>query len=594
MDDPVTDVPTTNAPRIHRLSIERFRGIENLTWHPENGVNIILGGGDTGKTTILEAIALLLHPATSPVLTDADYWQRGVRGGFSIEGVFSLPASCGVSEQPKHFWPWQWDGKNLSVPSPDGGSLFHSTYLPVYVLRVRGTDDFDLLFELVQPNGEADGLGIGLRRRIGLVRLSGDDRNDRDLRLVQGSALERLIDDKTLRAKLGSKFAEENVDAELALDAQKKLQELNKAFQARQLPNGLGLGLTGSQGISLNALIGLTAEKDGVHLPLSSWGAGTRRLSALEIASAHQGENPITLVDEIERGLEPYRQRDLMLRIQEGQSQVFVTTHSPAALRAGSKATVWYLDAKGRIGKLPSKGIVHQHRERDPESLLSRLVIFTEGKTEFGFVHALLKKAIGPNLLQHGIWISDAEGHDKILELLDTFGKNHLACGGFADEERVNSGRWACLKNALGNLLFRWKSSCTESEIIALVPENGLKQLIDDPTGEKSGDRRRTLAYRLGISEKDFDSLKAKSPDIRKLVIEAATGFAPNDQGLDESTKKTYRKHCQCWFKSHEGGEELLEKVFALGVWPQLKNQLLPFVNAVRTTLSLPEIQDLS
>jgi putative ATP-dependent endonuclease of OLD family len=169
-----------------------------------------------------------------------------------------------------------------------------------------------------------------------------------------------------------------------------------------------------------------------------------------------------------------------------------------------------------------------------------------------------------------------------------------LACGGFADEERVNSGRWACLKNALGNLLFRWKSSCTESEIIALVPENGLEQLIDDPTGEKSGDRRRTLAYRLGISEKDFDSLKAKSPDIRRLVIEAATGFAPNDQGLDESTKKTYRKHCQCWFKSHEGGEELLEKVFALGVWPQLKNQLLPFVNAVRTTLSLPEIQDLS
>ena len=437
MDDPVTDVPTTNAPRIHRLSIERFRGIENLTWHPENGVNIILGGGDTGKTTILEAIALLLHPATSPVLTDADYWQRGVRGGFSIEGVFSLPASCGVSEQPKHFWPWQWDGKNLSVPSPDGGSLFHSTYLPVYVLRVRGTDDFDLLFELVRPNGEADGFGIGLRRRIGLVRLSGDDRNDRDLRLVQGFALERLIDDKTLRAKLGSKFAEENVDAELALDAQKKLQELNKAFQARQLPNGLGLGLTGSQGISLNALIGLTAEKDGVHLPLSSWGAGTRRLSALEIASAHQGENPITLVDEIERGLEPYRQRDLMLRIQEGQSQVFVTTHSPAALRAGSKATVWYLDAKGRIGKLPSKGIVHQHRERDPESLLSRLVIFTEGKTEFGFIHTLLKKAIGPNLLQHGIWISDAEGHDKILELLDTFGKNHLACGGFADEEHV-------------------------------------------------------------------------------------------------------------------------------------------------------------
>jgi putative ATP-dependent endonuclease of OLD family len=43
-----------NAPIIYRLSIERFRCIKTFTWHPAKGVNVILGGGDVGKTTILD------------------------------------------------------------------------------------------------------------------------------------------------------------------------------------------------------------------------------------------------------------------------------------------------------------------------------------------------------------------------------------------------------------------------------------------------------------------------------------------------------------------------------------------------------------
>ena len=67
----------------------------------------------------------------------------------------------------------------------------------------------------------------------------------------------------------------------------------------------------------MNALVGLTATKDEVKLPLASWGAGTRRLAALEIAAADQTDNPITLVDEVERGLEPYRQRVLITELQK-------------------------------------------------------------------------------------------------------------------------------------------------------------------------------------------------------------------------------------------------------------------------------------
>lgn len=40
---------------------------------------------------------------------------------------------------------------------------------------------------------------VAVRWKIGLVRLSADERNDRDLRLVYGSALDRLLADGALR-----------------------------------------------------------------------------------------------------------------------------------------------------------------------------------------------------------------------------------------------------------------------------------------------------------------------------------------------------------------------------------------------------------
>jgi putative ATP-dependent endonuclease of OLD family len=69
---------------------------------------------------------------------------------------------------------------------------------------------------------------------------------------------------------------------------------------------GLALGLTGGPGPSIASMVGLTAKQKEVSLPLSSWGAGTRRLAALAIAAQTQGAAPITVVDEVERGLEPY------------------------------------------------------------------------------------------------------------------------------------------------------------------------------------------------------------------------------------------------------------------------------------------------
>ena len=576
------------AAAIYALTIERFRGITSLKWKPSRGVNVILGGGDVGKTTILEAIALLFSPVNPTTLSDPDYHDRDIEAGFSIEAVVSLPVSAGMSSQMKPSWPWEWSGEEAAVPA-----LEHDGKLagePVYRVRVRGTEDLELAYEIVQPDGSADSFPVALRRAIGLVRLSGDDRNDRDLRLVQGSALDRLLSDKGLRSRMASELAKNDVKNELTTEAQTALKNLDTAFQRESLPTGLDLAITGGQGASIASMIGLTADRSGIQLPLACWGAGTRRLSALAIAEQNQGDAPITLVDEVERGLEPYRQRMLIQKLQTGASQVFLTTHSPAAISSAATSLIWYVDHTGQIGPLDATKIA-KHRKTDPEAFLSRLAIVAEGATELGFTTAILERAFGSVPEQHGVHVSDGGGHEATLGILEALAAGGLLFGGFADDEGKHPTRWAKLHTKLGKLLFRWPSLCIEENIIAAVPDDKLEAFITDPVGEKSGIRFRTLADRLGIVDKDFAALKANAgADFKALIVDAALGTVPIGK---ESEKNEYKAHAGRWFKSVDGGRELAGKLFSLALWPALKPQLLPFCNAVRAAIGLTEIADL-
>ena len=189
--------------RIFKLTIQRFRGIRSLTWLPAKGMNVILGGGDVGKTTVLEAIALLLSPSNTAVISEADYWARDSAQEFVIEAVMTLPDATGIGSQNTFAWPWAWNGQDAIAPSADGEGDLPAPGEPVYRVRVRGTTELELAWEVMQPNDEFDHFSTAVRRRIGLVRMSADERNDRDLRLVYGSALDRLLADNALRARIG-------------------------------------------------------------------------------------------------------------------------------------------------------------------------------------------------------------------------------------------------------------------------------------------------------------------------------------------------------------------------------------------------------
>ncbi len=588
-DEPQQATPPA-PPVIRRLSIERFRGISTLTWRPGAGVNIILGGGDVGKTTILEAIALLLSPTNVGTVSETDYHARNVSAGFSIEAVMSLPVDSGINDQIRASWPWIWNGVDAVVPAADAeGEVVGDA---VYRLRVRGTGDLELAFEVVQPDGNTDPLSVRLRRSIGLVRLGGDERGDRDLRLVHGSALDRLVSDNALRSRIAAALADTDIEEQLLPAGKEALQALDDAFTDEGLPDILGLSIIGGPGPSIASLIGLTADKDDVSLPLTTWGAGTRRLSALAIASHNQTQAPITIVDEVERGLEPYRQRRLIEKLQAARSQVFLTTHSPSAIAAGSRSRFWFVDHASRVGPLDEAKIA-RHRASDPAAFLSRFAIIAEGKTEVGFVTVLLERALGSRLDHYGIHVSDGGGHEATLDLLEALADGGVAFGGFADDEGLHPSRWQSLLTTQGAKLFRWTTGCLEENIIGAVPDRSLEAFTADPENDKTGMRQRSLARRLGIDDKSFPALRgAAGAGLRDVIVAAACGSVPD--GTPDDEKKQFKSDAQTWFKTFEGGKELADKMFGLGLWPTFRDRLLPFCNAVLEAVGHDEIADIA
>ena len=58
--------------RVRAVEIKNFRGIKELTWYPAAGINCLIGPGDSGKSSVLDALDLCLGARRSIQFTDAD------------------------------------------------------------------------------------------------------------------------------------------------------------------------------------------------------------------------------------------------------------------------------------------------------------------------------------------------------------------------------------------------------------------------------------------------------------------------------------------------------------------------------------------
>lgn len=579
--------------QVRQLQIKGFRGIKFLKWNPHESMNIILGGGDCGKSTILEALGILFSASGNGSVAESDFWNKKSEDGFSIEATIYVSEDFDFSSGNKIYWPWEWDGNDATLPIVDADQGPESQ-CPVFKVSVNATADYELSWEIVQPDGIREHFPVGLRRKIGLVQLTNDDRNNRDLRLVYGSALDRLIADNSLRSKIGHTISQIPLKDSLKEDAKQALDRLDKTLENEHLPSGLDLGVIGGQGISIGSLIGLIAKKGDMSLPLTSWGSGTCRMTALQISATKNNNARITTIDELERGLEPYRLRQLIASLLKSESQSFVTTHSPIAVSCSEGAQLWYLDADGNLGILDRKK-TSAHQKRDPETFLSRVSIIAEGETEVGFIDQILNSLFGGKQLDAGVRVCLGQGDDQLLDLLESLNKSGIKFAGFADNDGKKPDRWSYLKKAMGERLFQWPSGCIEKNILTLLPDTYLENLFKDQEGDWDGYRLRSIATRLGIEGKSFveiqQSAEKQEKLLKNIIIEAATG---NSEGVeDKSDKKAWSKHAQNWFKKADGsgGRELLLHLKSSGKWESVEEELRPFFNSILSLSEKPTVK---
>lgn len=70
--------------QIRKLDVQNFRSIRNLSWFPTPGINCLVGPGDSGKSTILDAIDLCLGARRTIQFTDADFTDLAVDAPIEI------------------------------------------------------------------------------------------------------------------------------------------------------------------------------------------------------------------------------------------------------------------------------------------------------------------------------------------------------------------------------------------------------------------------------------------------------------------------------------------------------------------------------
>jgi putative ATP-dependent endonuclease of OLD family len=385
--------------RIRRIQIDRFRGLKELHIAP-TARTVILGPNNAGKTTLLEALDLLLHSGRGrgrPPPSEIDYYGRDPEAGFQIETVIGDLPEDFLKDVHRFMEGWHAETETLH-PEVDGNGLE-----PVIRVRVRGTKDFELRHEFAKDEAEGASFHPTYRSAIGWVF----DGRARDpgyqLAFYQGGILDRLFADVELapaivqlRTALSAGANSVNADAVVA----KKLLELAADLQSLGLISNLEMPAFETGAISARELLQslrLTLPGAEVPIPLSRHGRGTQRLLLvtvlLRLAQA-AGRPVIGGFEEPEEALEPIRQHQIA-RILSGiadKGQIFVVTHSPEIARAFLVEDFVLLNE--RTGGLDARPLrkhlsesVRQKYERWTDgavirALFSRVPILVEGPSD--------------------------------------------------------------------------------------------------------------------------------------------------------------------------------------------------------------------
>lgn len=373
--------------KLRRIEITHFRGIESLTWDPKPGFNLLIGPGDSGKTTILDAIDYVLGPRWSLAFGDADFTNCDTTKRIEITATIGdLPKRLmGDARFESHYRGWR-EGELHDEPTDDEVA----TDEPVLSIRLTVTSDLEPTWVIWTDREVENRPSVRLRDReiLGLVRVGAYI--DRHLTWGRGSALQQYsgdIDDlgaifALSRREAADSFGKQSLP--LLREAADKLGKEAKNMGVR-ITGDLQPGLEMASLQSSSAVIGLFDGK----VPTRQMGLGSRRLLTATMQLERAADKSLLLVDELESALEPHRIRKLVRTLSRTSIQVVASTHSPIALQESCDQNVCYVSSADGIPTVtPFDALITKNLKKSPYAGFATKVIVCEGLTEQGFLDA--------------------------------------------------------------------------------------------------------------------------------------------------------------------------------------------------------------
>lgn len=549
--------------RLRRLQIENFRGVKALDWRNIAETAALVGPGDSGKSTILDAIERVLSPKWNVSFDDTDFWDLDTSAPIVIRATITDLAASFYRDSKFGLLLHAFDeteGEAIRASGDDGEQ--HAL-----VVELRVDASLEPVWSVVDADDGKHAFMARDREALGMLRVGGYV--DQHLGWSKGSVLTRLTESGDAVASVLAE-ASRQARSGLKTDGLEKLTAAAQKVEA--LGKNLGVALRNAlvphlDASSLSVAAGALSLHDG-KVPTRRAGLGTRRLLAVAMqreAVAHSG---LTIVDEFEHGLEPHRIRRL-LRVLRGRApegdglakgQLILTTHSPTVLHElGASEVAVTRRAPGGIVTVKSlPAAVDYILKRTPQALLARKVIVGEGVTEVGLCQALdaaWTEETDGSFGYRGVVVVDGLGGTQPAEI-----SGHLASLGYEVALLIDSDAKAKTSKAAGAVVLAWPDGlCTEQRLAADLPDEAIKQMAVQ-AGERGGRGvRDALAGELRVKPATFlEGEPAKWPD--------AVGMAAFRKALGDVAKKKN----QAWFKSREQGTFL--GALVAEHWDSIKN----------------------
>lgn len=473
--------------KIRRLKVHNFRGIKALDWilPIDQRLICLIGPGDSGKSSIIDAIHLLLGDRWNPAVADTEFHNSDVGEPIVIRAAITHLPNHLLKETAFGLWLSGIDANGEVSQDPTDGLE------PCLFVQLKIDDSLEPVWTVERLNGDSKVLSSSARREFATFKV--DDRVDVHLRWTRNSALGRMSSGEggTKNAMAMAGRAAREALAELEDD---DLDKVTAEVQKRVNLVGGGRFEDLHPGLdtSISSAGGNLALYEGL-VPLTGFGLGSKRLAGIAVQQLAAGQRSTLLIDEIEHGLEPHRLVRLLQHLlsDENYSQVFITTHSAVAVEQAtteSLAVVRNDNGTMSVHALASdkKDLALRLRRSRPSSFLAKRIIVTEGKTEHGLLMTLIDawdkdRLVGGLSIAagEGVVVQDGEGGSEVGP------RAHALCKlGYEVMILVDNDDRAVDKSiteaaAGGVLVARWEPELsTEGQIASHLEQEGLDRIL--------------------------------------------------------------------------------------------------------------------